>query len=391
MASLRRVASFITNKPYSTENIKVDDDVYLNSNGYLDFAPGDVENPRNWSKGRRVVITLAIVFLDMVGTFSSSSPTGCLHSIAEHFDVSLEVAGLTLTLFVLGYCAGPLAFGPLSELYGRKWIFHITFALYLAFSFLCAFASNFATLLLGRFITGTLVSAPLSNGPAVIADIWDPFQRSVAMAGFGAVTFLGPALGPITAGFLDLEKGWRWSFYSLLWLAAIAFFVAITIPETHAPTLLRAKARRIRDAQIPGFESVKAEAEDEDRSLRNNFKIALTRPWIIFFDPISFLIAIYVAVVYTLLYMLFSIYPIVFQEKRGWNSGVGALPLLGTSTGACLGGLIVYFDTKRQQRKIAKEKSFGDIEAEDRLPISIVGGVGFAISMFWFAWTAEYE
>jgi DHA1 family multidrug resistance protein-like MFS transporter len=388
MSLLKRALAALSLQPYNPVSIKAEAHPFINPEGFVDFGPDDIENPRNWSMGRRVLITVATVFLDMVGTFSSSAPTGCLPSIANHFGVSLEVAGLNLTLFVLGYCAGPLAFAPLSEIYGRQHIFTITFTLYLASSFLCAFAPNLASLLTGRMLAGIFVSAPLSNGPAVIADIWSPIEMAVAMAGFGAVTFLGPALGPITAGFLDMAKGWRWSFYSLLWLAVAGFFAAFTIPETHAPTILRHKAERIRVAQIPGYETVQAECETQDRSLKNVFKISLTRPWIILFDPISFLIAIYVSVVYTLLYMLFSIYPIVFQERRGWNAGVGALPLLGTSTGACLGGVLVFFDTMRQMKRAEKGK---EIVAEHRLPVSIVGGIGFAVSMFWFAWTAEFD
>jgi MFS transporter, DHA1 family, multidrug resistance protein len=87
------------------------------------------------------------------------------------------------------------------------------------------------------------------------------------------------------------------------------------------------KARRLRRSKVPGFENIQAPVEATDRTLVGIFKVALTRPWIILFDPISFLIAIYLSVVYTLLYMLFTIYPIVFQQKRGWNSGVGELPL----------------------------------------------------------------
>ncbi|KAF5686206.1 benomyl methotrexate resistance [Fusarium denticulatum] len=387
MSFLKRALAALTLQPYNPVSLKVETQPFISSNGFVDFAPDDIENPRNWSMGRRVLITIATVFLDMVGTFSSSAPTGCLPSIANHFGVSLEVAGLTLTLFVLGYCAGPLAFAPLSEIYGRQHIFTITFTLYLASSFLCAFAPNLPSLLIGRMLAGIFVSAPLSNGPAVIADIWSPIEMAVAMAGFGAVTFLGPALGPITAGFLDLAKGWEWSFYSLLWLAIAGFLVSFTIPETHAPTLLRHKAERIR-AQIPNYKMAQAECETQDRSLKNVFQISLTRPWVILFDPISFCIAIYVSVVYTLLYMLFSIYPIVFQERRGWNAGVGALPLLGTSIGACLGGVFVLFDTMRQMKRAEKGK---EIVAEHRLPVSIVGGIGFAVSMFWFAWTAEFD
>lgn len=103
-----------------------------------------------------------------------------------------------------------------------------------------------------------------------------------------------------------------------------------TIPETFGPAILRNRARRIRRAQIPGYEKVKSPVEDSDRTLLDSYRVALTRPWVILFDPISFLVAVYMSIVYTLLYMLFSIYPIVFQERRGWNAGVGELPLIGT-------------------------------------------------------------
>jgi hypothetical protein len=71
----------------------------------------------------------------------------------------------------------------------------------------------------------------------------------------------------------------------------------------------------------------------------------------------------------------------VFQEKRGWNSGVGELPLIGTVIGAILGGLIVLADTHRRTNKIKKgEKKMEDFEAEDRLFLAMIGGVGFAVS-----------
>lgn len=82
-----------------------------------------------------------------------------------------------------------------------------------------------------------------------------------------------------------------------------------TIPETHGPTVLRHKAQRIRKAKIPGYENVKSPIEQSGQTLVALYKVALTRPWVILFDTISFLCAIYMAVVYTLLYMLFSIYP----------------------------------------------------------------------------------
>lgn len=389
MTVITRILSRPTSKPYRTKQLEQDKPPYLNDDGFVDFKPNDIENPHNWSTRRRWVVTLSAVLLVMNATYASSSPSGCLNSIAEYFHVSTEAAGLTITLFLLGYCAGPLIFAPLSEFYGRRWIFYITFALYLAFNFLCAFAPNFGSLLVGRFLTGTFVSAPLSNAPGVLADLWSPLERGNAMAGFSAMVWIGPALGPVVAGFLELKKDWRWSFYVILWLGGALALIMLTIPETHGPTILWKKAQRIRKAKIPGYEDVKAPVEVGDRTLIGIYKVALTRPWIILFDTISFLCAVYMSVVYTLLYMLFSIYPIVFQEKRGWNSGVGELPLVGTVIGALFGGVIVMIDTHIRKKKFVQGKTV--FEPEDRLPLAMIGGVGFAVTMFWFAWSAEYK
>lgn len=392
MSSLTRFLSRPVNKPYRTKHLDSTEKPYLNDDGQVDFKPDDIENPQNWSVGRRICITVCAVSLVLNATFASSAPSGCIQSIAEWFGVSTEAASLTITLFLLGYCAGPLIFAPLSELYGRRWVFYITFTMYIAFNFLCAFAPNFGGLLVGRFLTGTMVSAPLSNAPGVLADLWKPVERANAMALFSTMVWIGPALGPVIAGFLQLKKDWHWAFYVLLWLGGGTFILMLTIPETHAPTILTHKAKRIRAAKIPGYENVQAPAEAEDRTFKGVFTVALTRPWIILFDPISLLCAIYLAVVYTLLYMLFSIYPIVFQEKRGWNSGVGELPLIGTIVGAIIGGGIVLWDTRIRTKKIERgEIKAEDMEPEDRLPLAMIGGIGFAASMFWFAWTAEYK
>ena len=84
------------------------------------------------------------------------------------------------------------------------------------------------------------------------------------------------------------------------------------------------------------------------------------------------------SVVYALLYMLFTIYPIVFQQKRGWNSGVGELPLLGTVIGAVVGGGLIFLNSQRDRKRIEA----GHVTVpEDRLPVAMVGGVLFPVRL----------
>jgi DHA1 family multidrug resistance protein-like MFS transporter len=161
-----------------------------------------------------------------------------------------------------------------------------------------------------------------------------------------------------------------------------------TIPETLPSQVLLNKAKRIRRAKIPGYENVIAPVEATDRSLKGIFKVALTRPWQILFDPISLFCAIYLSVVYTLLYMLFSIYPIVFQTKRGWNPGVGELPLIGTVVGACFGGAYVFYVSAHDKKKILAGHPR---RPEDRLIVGMVGGIIFPLSMFGLAWSGNYN
>lgn len=128
------------------------------------------------------------------------------------------------------------------------------------------------------------------------------------------------------------------------------------VPETSSPHILVTKAKRLRETKAPGYENVRAPFESEDKTLAGLFRVAFVRPPAIFFDPIAFVIALYTALVYTLLYMLFAIYPIVFRDMRGYNAGVSELPLIGTVIGACIAGCYVFYDSRVQRRNLMAGK-----------------------------------
>lgn len=380
-----RTLSAAAAKPYRCHELANQANTY-DEKGYLDFGSEDIENPRNWSQARRWYLTIVSIFVVFNGVLASSIPSGCLTSLSEHFGVSEVAANLTITLFVLGYCAGPFVFAPMSEHFGRRWILYGTYLLYMAFNFLAAWPPNFGAMLVARFLAGTWVSASLSNAPGVLSDLWDDSERGNAIAVFGAAMWIGPSLGPIIAGFFELHLGWQWAHYFILWLGAPAALLMFTIPETHAPTILKKKAERLR--AISGDQSVRAPTEVDEPSLLKLYGDALTRPWFLLTDLITICCSVYMCVVYTLQYMLFTIYPIVFQDMRGWNVGVGQLPLLGPVIGAILGAGVIFMDTQRRKRKLQDGYK---LEPEDRMIMAMPGGIGFAIFMFIFAWTGNFK
>lgn len=129
-------------------------------------------NPHTWKESYRWFLTgLAGLFV-LNATFASSGPSQLIPSIITYFGVSSEVGTLTIALFVAGYCVGPLLWGPLSERYGRKWVFIVAFIPYTAFQLGCALAPNIGALLAFRFLGGCFAASPLTNsgGVSILSD-----------------------------------------------------------------------------------------------------------------------------------------------------------------------------------------------------------------------------
>lgn len=125
----------------------------------------------------------------------SSVITPGIGKVVEEFEVSREVALLSVTFFVIGFGIGPMFFAPLSEILGRRIIYATTLGLAVIFVIPCAVAKNIETLLVCRFIDGIAFSAPMTLVGGSLADMWSTEERGVPMAAFSAAPFLGPALG----------------------------------------------------------------------------------------------------------------------------------------------------------------------------------------------------
>ncbi|KAL2841270.1 hypothetical protein BJY01DRAFT_217686 [Aspergillus pseudoustus] len=117
--------TMLTPTPATTATALDGQQIFFDQDGHPKFAPDDPEDPQNYPFGKCYITAVAITLV-MNATFSSSAPSGSLQDISSDLHVSHEEAGLITTLFPLGYCTGPLFGAPLSEFYGRRWIFFIS-------------------------------------------------------------------------------------------------------------------------------------------------------------------------------------------------------------------------------------------------------------------------
>lgn len=354
----------------------------------VSFEAGDPTNPQNWSRNRRWYLTMASAFLVLNATFASSSPSGIFAKFSEEFHMIEIESVLTLSLFVTGYCVGPLLWGPLSEQYGRRPVNIYPFFIYACFQIAAALAKTTVQILLFRFIGGVFAAAPLTNSGAVISDIWDAETRGKALALFTLAPFAGPAIGPTVAGFVGDNTSWRWVFWILAIFAFLCWILIIfTMPETYGPILLVRKAERLR--KETGDSRYYAPMEKRQVSIAKRLEDILAKPFLILFrEPMLIAITIYMSFVYGCLYLLFQAYPIVFTEGHHFSDGISGLMFLPIPIGGTFSVLLYVMVFNPRYKREAERLAPEPVPPEFRLEIAMISGPIFAISFFWFAWSS---
>lgn len=353
------------------------------------YGEDDGENPMNWSTPKKFFVTFQICLLTLSIYIGSSIYTAGIESVMATFGVSQVAATLGLCLFVAGYGLGPMLWSPMSEIpaVGRNPIYIGTLAFFVALQVPTALSVNFGMLLAFRFLTGFVGSPILATGGASLSDIYPPKKRAYAMSIWGLFAVCGPTLGPLVSGFAvmyaPIEGGftapWTWPIWELMWLSGFCLvFLFFFFPETSANNLLVRRARRIR--KLTGNPNIKSEPElmAESMTGKDIVMMSLVRPFTLnFTEPMVFLLNLYIALIYGLLYIWFESFPIVFVGIYGFTLGTEGVAFLGILIGAVITVPPFFIYLKYGLEPHFNEN--GEIQPEKRLYTCCVGA--FCIPM----------
>ena len=186
----------------------------------------------------RVVLALGITWiLDGNEVTLAGALSGALkQSPALHF-TNLDV-GFCNSAYLAGAVLGALGFGWLTDRLGRKKLFFITLALYLAATAATASSWDVGSYALFRFLTGAGIGGEYTAINSTIQELvparyrgWTDlvingsFWIGAAMGAVSAIVLLDPALtGP--------DLGWRLAYLSGACLGLIVFVMRMWIPES---------------------------------------------------------------------------------------------------------------------------------------------------------------
>lgn len=352
-------------------------------------GPDDLENPRNFPRPKKWKITMIVSLYTFVSPFGSSIAAPAAQGYIRDFGITNStIASMSVSIFLLGFAVGPLFFAPLSEMYGRLPVMHISTIIFFFFTIGCAVAQSTTQLIVLRFFSGIAGSAPLALGAGILSDIWPPMELARASALFALGPLIGPICAPIMAGFIVQEVQWRWVFWILAIVVGVTVLAGFVFyrEETYAVVLLNRKAAKLR--KETGNTHLHTVFETT-RSVKLAWKIALIRPFkLLVLNPILLGLGLFMAFVYGFLYLMFVTFPSLFQGVYGQSPGIAGLNYIAPGLGFFI-GLGIFTPLMQHFFRTLTEKNNGVSEPEFRLPILFIGGILIPIGLFWYGWSAE--
>lgn len=271
-------------------------------------------------------------------------------------------------------------------------IYISTMTLYMIFVMASGLAPNIGAQLAFRFLAGFFGSTPLTCAGGSISDLWSPMERVFAFPIFANAAFTGPLIGPVLGGFIaQYAPSWRWVEWTTLIMSGLILTLIVFFqPETYPPVLLYWKAKHMRE--IIGDGRYVAEIEIRGESFWQRLRIAMYRPFLLTArEPIIMLIALYLTVIYIVLFTFLDGYEYIFSEIHGTSEGITGLCFLGIVIGLCGASALVpliYKWAKRDLKKI-QEEGGTRLPPEFRLWFCMLGGApAIPISLFWMGWTS---
>ncbi|PWY81857.1 MFS general substrate transporter [Aspergillus heteromorphus CBS 117.55] len=370
----------------------------------IDFDPH--EHPHSWPNYRKWTILLTVTLPIFLMPLSSTILAPAVDAISAEFHVISTVEGpLTVSLFLLTYCLGPLLLGPLSELVGRVPVLQVGNVVFLAFNLAGGFSRSMTQLLVFRLLSGLGASASLATGASTIGDVFPKEERGLGLALLNMGPVLGSCLGPIAGGFITDYSTWRWAFHATSIFGGVTILTGLCLSrETYPPVLLRRKKHTLQST--PAYKSLTLltrfekdaptstpdpQSQTTTKALTALYSRTLLRSLhLLLTQPIVQALSLYYGYLYGLVYLVLSTFPTLWETQYHLSTSRGSLHYIAPCIGYLLGAQFCALLSDKIYTHL-KSSNNGTGKPEFRLPLMIPASFLVPAGLFIYGWSAQYK
>jgi len=177
-----------------------------------------------------------LTLITFSGTLAMHIFVPALPEAARALGASIGEMQFTMSVYIFGLAMGQLAYGPLSDRYGRRPVLLAGLVLYTLAGLAACLVGDVHHLIVARLLQALGGAAGMVIGRAMVRDTALPQDAARRLATMNLMVVLGPGLAPLIGGALATAFGWRSIFYVLSLLGIVNVLFALwLLPESHGP------------------------------------------------------------------------------------------------------------------------------------------------------------
>ena len=169
--------------------------------------------------GKRFLVWLA--GLSVLGFLATDMYLPAFAAIQADLQTPASAVSASLSLFLAGFAAAQLLWGPLSDRYGRKPVLFIGLTIFALGSLGMLWVENAATLLILRFVQAVGVCAAAVIWQALVTDYYPSHKVNRIFATIMPLVGLSPALAPLLGSWLLVHFSWQAIFATLFAITVV--------------------------------------------------------------------------------------------------------------------------------------------------------------------------
>jgi EmrB/QacA subfamily drug resistance transporter len=136
-----------------------------------------------------------------------------------------------ITAYMLMNALTVQIYGRLGDRHGRREMLFVAMGFYVAGAVVSGTAQSMTHLIIGRSIQGIGGGGLMSLSQALIGELIPPRQRARFQVYFATLFTVSSMLGPVLGGFVVAHASWRWLYFMVLPLAALAVVLLMRLPR----------------------------------------------------------------------------------------------------------------------------------------------------------------